>query len=126
MGSKSASGSFLGDLRDLLCQAEMGKDVSEWETCPEIKEGLELLLSLKQNVEGKETLENSLPSSMSLTSRQLDVTRAISCLQILSGSCKTSFMESPRSRALSVVQSVDFLDVAPPLSDPGTHLGSQT
>ena len=113
VGSKSASGSFLGNIRDLLSQAELGKDVSGWVTCPGMKEGLELLLSLKQNVGGKEMLENSLPSSMSLTSRQLDVTRAIPCLQILSGSCKTSFMESPRSRALSVVPFVDSLDVAP-------------
>ena len=57
-------------------------------------------------------MENSLPSSMSLTSRQLDAMGAIPCLQVPSGSSKSPLMEPLRNRTLSVVPPVDSLDVA--------------
>ena len=95
-----------------MCQTEPRKDVSEWVTCPGVKGGLELLLSIRQNVGRKEMLENSLASSMSLTSRQLDATSAIPCLQVPSGTSKSPLVEPPRIRALRVVPPVDPLDVA--------------
>ena len=112
-GGRSAFGSFLGTLKDLMCQADPGKDVLRWVICPGVQEGLELLLSLRQNVGRKEMLGNSLPSAMSLTSRQLDATSARPCLQTPSKISKSPLVEPPRIRALRVVPSVDPLTLPP-------------